>query len=469
MKKLPINQLRLSNNKIITFNEQQVEAITLILTWLRTSGKKFFTLAGYAGTGKTVCMRKVVESYHGGFVVSAPTHKAKLVIENATGYPGKTLHSLLGLRPDIDLENFNPNDPIFNPIAPSKINDYNLIIIDEASMVNKDLFEMINEKITDVKVLFIGDPAQCPPVGEKESVVFELEDCFWLTKIERQADTNPLLIVSEQLRNNLTVPDGAITRKTALNENGDGIIFTCNKKQFRESLISKYKTEEYKTDANFVKLVAWRNDTVMNSNQIIRTELFGENADLIEVDELLMAYRTITTEKFIPIITNSIDYRVLSKMKIEKNEYEISGYSVEIRDELTKGKPKKRIFIVDSNDHSNLHDYAELHDKYKFIASLDKKEWKKYYEFRRKNMIMVTIDKYRDGTFREKKDIIVKDLDYGNAITCHKSQGSTYKYCFTIEEDINANKLIKERNQLKYVTITRPTSVAHILTTKIDI
>jgi exodeoxyribonuclease-5 len=469
MKKLQLNQLRLFNNKIITFNEQQVEAITLILAWLRTPGKKFFTLAGYAGTGKTVCMRKIVELFQGGFVVSAPTHKAKLVIENATGYPGKTLHSLLGLRPDLELENFNPNDPIFNPIAPSQLNDYNLIIIDEASMVNKDLFEMINEKIVDVKILFIGDPAQCPPVNEKESVVFDIEDSYWLTKIERQADTNPLLIVSEQLRNNLTVPDGAITRKTVLNEYGDGIIFTCNKEQFREELISRFKAEEYKTDVNFVKLIAWRNSTVMASNQIIRAELFGENADLIEVGELLMAYRTITTEKFVPIITNSVDYRVLSKMKIEKNEYEISGYSVEIRDELTKSHPKKKIFIVDSRDESNLHDYAELHDKYRFIASLDKREWKKYYEFRRKNMIMVTIDKYRDGTYRKKGDIIAKDLDYGNAITCHKAQGSTYKYCFTIEEDINENRLIKERNQLKYVTITRPTRVAHVLTTKIDI
>lgn len=469
MKKLPLNQLRLSNNKIITFNDQQIAAISIILNWLKTPGSKIFTLAGYAGTGKTVCMRKIVESYHGGFVVSAPTHKAKLVIENATGYPGKTLHSLLGLRPDLELENFNPNDPTFNPIAPSQINNYNLIIIDEASMVNKDLFDMINDKIVDVKILFIGDPAQCPPVGEKESAVFNVENCYWLTKIERQADTNPLLIVSEQLRNNLTIPDGAITRKTVLNENNEGIIFTCNNNVFEEDLISKFESKEYKTDVNFVKLIAWRNNTVMRYNQIIRAELFGDNADLIEVGELLMAYRTITTEKFAPIITNSIDYRVLDKIKIEKNEYELSGYSVELRDELTKGRPKKRVFIVDSSDEANLHEYAELHDKYRFIASLDKREWKKYYEFRRKNMITTTIDRYRDGTLREKRDIIAKDLDYGNAITIHKCQGSTYKYCFTIEEDINANKLIKERNQLKYVTITRPTRIAHILTTKIDL
>ena len=81
---------------------------------------------------------------------------------------------------------------------------------------------------------------------------------------------------------------------------------------------------------------------------------------------------------------------------------------------------------------------------------------------------MKTIEKYRNGLYRPGGDIIVKDLDYGYAITGHKSQGSTYSHVFVMENDINANWVLKERNQIKYVALTRPSQTATVLTTKLD-
>ena len=117
------NQLVTLTGKLITFNEEQYDAIKKIRDWLK-NGQTFFTLAGYAGTGKSTCIKKILDEYHGDIVVSAPTHKAKKVIMNMTDIEGQTLHSLLGLRPDVDLDNFNPNNPEFNPIAEPKIFDY---------------------------------------------------------------------------------------------------------------------------------------------------------------------------------------------------------------------------------------------------------------------------------------------------------------------------------------------------------
>jgi hypothetical protein len=470
-----VNQLMLPTGKIITFNDEQSDGINKIRHWLK-NGQTFFTLAGYAGTGKSTCIKKIIDEYRHNIVVSAPTHKAKKVLMNTTDMPAQTLHSLLGLRPDVDLDSFNPNDPEFGPIAEPKIGDYDFVIIDEASMINQELYNMIIDKTKDIetKILFMGDPAQIPPVGEKESVVFsqETNEFHQLTKIERQNDSNPIFEVTDVLRNNLTNPDGNFKRKTKVNKIGEGIIFTVNKEEFRKAILKKYTSDEFKTNTDYAKVIAWRNKTVMAANKVIRTALFGKDTDIIEIGDILMAYRSVrSTSARYNIIENSADYRVVAKSDLEENKHKIMGWRVKIREDLPHGKFKfKEIFIVDVSNHDNLHRYAELHDLYKELGKKRKElgSWTEYYDFRRHNILMKTIDKHKDGRSRSKYDVINKDMDYGMAITAHKAQGSTYTHVFVMENDIDVNWLIKERNQLKYTSFTRPTMSVTVLTNKID-
>jgi exodeoxyribonuclease-5 len=468
------NQLWLPNGKLITFNPEQSSGVVKMKAWLKGRDNTF-TLAGYAGTGKSTIVKKILDGYRYGVVVSAPTHKAKKVVMNTTGRDGKTLQALLGLRPDVDLDNFNPNDPKFNPIAVAQITDYNFVIIDEASMINLELYDMIQAK-TDgsrTKVLYMGDPAQIPPVGEKESVVFNQEitqNHHQLKKIERQNDTNPLAFIYDALRNNLNRIDGGFNRTTNINELGEGAIFTVDKRNFRELILEKFSSENFKKDTDFAKVIVWKNDTVMMSNQVIRQELFSHSSDIVELGDVLMGYRTISNDTMtINIIENSADYRVMDKQPLEENSYGISGYNVNLREELAQGQFKfQDVFIIDANNHENLHLYAQMHDFFRDMAKSNKKAWKKYYEFRRCNLLMKTIDKYKNGLYRSTADVIVKDIDYGYAITGHKSQGSTYSHVFVMENDINQNWVLKERNQIKYVALTRPSQTATVLTTKID-
>ena len=88
------------------------------------------------------------------------------------------------------------------------------------------------------------------------------------------------------------------------------------------------------------------------------------------------------------------------------------------------------------------------------------------HEFRKQNLIMVTITEYRNKKPREKSEVIAKDLDYGYCITAHKAQGSTYNTVFILDDDINCNMSVKERNQIKYVAYTRPTNKAIVFNKK---
>lgn len=417
-----INQLMTPTGKIITFNDEQIEGLNKIRNWLK-NGETFFTLSGHAGTGKSTIIKKILDENPYGVVVSAPTHKAKKVLINTTGMDAQTLHSLLGLRPDVDLDNFNPNEPEFNPIADPKIGDYRFVVIDEASMINSDLYKMIEDqtKGTGTKVLFMGDPAQIPPVGERESVVFNLpHEHYRLTKIERQSDSNPLFSVSDVLRNNLTALDGAYLRKTKINKNGEGITFITDKSEFRKRILEKYKSDEFKKNTDFVKVIVWRNKTVMSANKVIRTSLFGENSDFIEIGDILMAYRSVRSSNGRSnIIENSADYRIVEKSDLQTNKYKIKGYRVKLREDLPHEKFKfKDVFIVDITDYENLHRYASLHDLYKEMSK--KNGWDEYYNFRRHNILLTTITHHKDRKPRSKKEIINKDMDYGMAITAHK-------------------------------------------------
>lgn len=464
--------LKLPDGRTITLNDEQHLGIIKIRKWLK-SKNKFFTLAGFAGTGKTTIIKKILDEYRGRVAVSAPTHKAKKVIMKTTERDGETLHALLGLRPDLDLDDFNPNSPIFNSIAPPKITDYNLIIIDEASMINEELFDLIKSQLQSwntIKVLFMGDPAQIPPVGEKKSIVFynDIGEKHQLTQIMRQEEGNPLAYIYSKLRNNLYSEFGDFERENKINSKEEGIIFTKNRKEFRESLFNIFCSKNYSNNIDYAKLIAWRNITVMQSNKLIRDAIFGKDVNFIVKGDVLMAYRSVrSVRQYYNIIDNSADYLVDNVSKRMKNDYDLWGYRVTIKENLPNGKNVHRnIFIIDHTDDNNLHNYAEIHDGLKLIAKNDptKKEWTKYYKFRRESLLMITIKKFRNGNSRTYSDIIAKDLDYGYAITGHKSQGSTYVNVFILEDDILMNPKFKERNQIKYVALTRPTTKATVLT-----
>lgn len=143
-------------------------------------------LTGKAGTGKTTFLKHLCEHTSKNAVVVAPTGVAAI---NAGGV---TIHSLFQLpflnfipeyKTDEGNINFVNRHTLFRGMKLSRtkidlLNELELLIVDEVSMVRADMLDMIDESLRHfrnikspfggVQVLFIGDMFQLPPVVKEQ-------------------------------------------------------------------------------------------------------------------------------------------------------------------------------------------------------------------------------------------------------------------------------------------------------------
>lgn len=159
-----------------------------VLRFINQTNRSVF-LTGKAGTGKTTLLKEILKSTHKNTVVVAPTGIAAL---NAGGV---TIHSMFqlpfgGFIPDNNVDGqftesvkFESKDTLrrhfrMSGIKKAVIQNMELLIIDEVSMLRSDLLDAIDfmlqsvrkKKISfgGVQVLFIGDLLQLPPVIKDE-------------------------------------------------------------------------------------------------------------------------------------------------------------------------------------------------------------------------------------------------------------------------------------------------------------
>jgi hypothetical protein len=152
-------------------------------SWLSAADGSPFLLSGHAGTGKTfLSMRFLAQAEAAGlcWTVVAPTHKAVSVLRanlaasqlTPTWFPS-TIHRLLRLnlkrRGDRELCEASEQ-------TAGALEHLDLVLIDEASMLDSTVLELLLRCAHGfrTRLVFVGDPAQLPPVGESASPVFQL-------------------------------------------------------------------------------------------------------------------------------------------------------------------------------------------------------------------------------------------------------------------------------------------------------
>lgn len=467
------NNYQLSNgNKIKdkTLYPSQEDALNKLYDWYK-SDELEATLVGAAGTGKTFIMRYFIQHIvDKTFTITAPTHKALHVLENTVGRRGNTIQKLHGLRPDVDLLTFDIERPQFNQKGEPRIKNFSLIIIDECSMINKDLF-ILNRQACQkykTKILYVGDALQLPPVNEDISPTFKyVKTQIKLTQIVRQEEGNPLLELFPLLRNDIVNNGQTFLNHIIKNRKHivDNVGYEVQSEtKFRASLKEGFNKEEFKEDVDFLRCTAYTNSQVGYWNTFIRNNyIYGDSKgkkELIHINDLFTSYNTIVDRFSTPVITNSSDYSV-HDLKPFIDESDLETFAVQLKD-INDGHETPVFLIVDCTKPS--------FDKYKNILNLlhnkavrGEIKWPMYYKY--KNTFLTTVD-FR---LRDSKKKVSKDIDYGYALTTHKLQGSTFEnmaidlYNIVFGETVSGQRYERDpliRNKLIYVALSRAKNLA---------
>ena len=213
-----VNLIKKEKIGIINLTKDQIIALEKIISFLVSEEECAFGLFGYAGTGKTTLVTELIYSllksnYVRSIALTAPTHKAvnimkskfrtdlitllelktnkkvnhsdplsvhlEILRKQGIRVEFSTIHGLLNYNSEINSE----GERIFTKSESSKIKNYDLVIVDECSMIPiqiiNDIFKELHKNPVSLKgedrvpkLIYVGDPAQLPPVNEMSSSIF---------------------------------------------------------------------------------------------------------------------------------------------------------------------------------------------------------------------------------------------------------------------------------------------------------
>lgn len=455
-----------------TLNDQQTQALNRLADFLDDDKAHSTVLSGSAGTGKSSIVKilmKYIRTNEPGVNIqlSTPTHKAKAVLNRLSDTnTATTLHKILGLKPDMNLTKFDVRDLRFYSsllldLFPGMRTIY---IIDECSMINDFLFQLITTKlgVCKDKIIFIGDGAQLSPVNQTT-----ISKCFLdvdypgmiLTEVMRQLDTNPLLKTLVRLR------EKVVNEFTSDFNDESGIVVHNNMRDFAVEMAKDMASTNYAREPFKHKVLSYTNKRTNDFNTFIRKQIFKYKEPICKGDLLMGndSYSKFSGQD--PIVYNGSDYVVVQMVKCDKNipmAGSIPGYKLSLYD--TVDKYVFEVFIVDPEAPVQVFEHlANIQESVRLSAISDntkgfykKKMWMKFYEIIRSytlfNPLMFQGRMIRSQTFV-----------YGYAITIHKSQGSTYDNVFVDMTDVNVCLDRENKRELQYVALSRAKKFAHVL------
>ena len=316
----------------IQLTGEQSAALDAIKSFLLDDSRDAFVLRGSAGTGKTTLIAKLVntlEEMNLSCSLLAPTGRAARILGNKIkqitgnpGYEGLTIHRAIYTLTHLEVNEGaeTANDPGVRMIFPLKEEEslVSLFVIDESSMVGDKanhgdfmqfgsgrlLMDIVTfarmsrpgrSKDHLTKLLFVGDPAQLPPVGENASPAlsdaylseqFQLKvDSFDLKKVMRQAQDSAILDRATELRDAMLAER---FNKFSLQPNGQDIEQVDARKAV--DLI----VQGLQTKASNVAVVH-SNATALEYNRNIRDRRWGDASLPIQAGETLLINKNSTT------------------------------------------------------------------------------------------------------------------------------------------------------------------------------
>lgn len=410
-----------------------------------TSNDSFLTISGAAGTGKTTSLVLFLQNTRHKVCLCATTNKAVKVLdrmceERKLDVPRMTIHSLLGL---VVKNTYSGKELVKK--GGSKSREYDLIVVDEASMVDRLLYSYIRADVeaNGTKYLFVGDVAQLPPIGEDTSVVFE-NPTINLTTVVRQAADNPIIGLANAIRNTdeseFDVSPYIKRSKDGKTTNG---VIALNQRQFEDLICSAFSDKTVMDDIDKFRVVCWTNKQVEYYNKMIRALHYVEP---YEVGEWLRCREPITV---INVVSGDLPETEICLTA--QSEGRVTSVEQTVHPWIKQDLPFYRLGFKSYDQDVVL--WVPMPETATEIAAIVKQKVDSAYSVKSKELkarLWREVYLYRD---------LVADVVPVHAMTTHAAQGSTFKNTFVDINNIGRNRNRQELLRCCYTAITRSSNL----------
>lgn len=362
--------------------------------------EKYTVISGYAGTGKSTLVRFIIAALKVSehrVCYATFTGKAAEVLRQMGNKNAQTLHHLL-------YEHIPKAGGGFIRKRKPRI-EYDVVVVDEVSMVPKDIMELLFSHA--VYVICLGDPFQIPPIDKETDNHLLDNPHIFLDEIMRQEEGNEIIQLSMGIRQMKAIPPHLGTNVRVYNKRdfipdmltwADQVLVATNNKRIElNNTIRKMKGFAFEPQPGD-KVVCLRNywDDISSAGNPLVNGLIGYLGDP-ETTEIKFPWNARTSIKSIPAL--------ISGVSIEDNEY-----------------------------------YDDLYiDKSLLLYGQPSLDWRDSYKLNQRKQIW--------------GDLVPKEFGYGYAITGHKAQGSQWDKVLVIEERFPFDKI--EHARWLYTCITR--------------
>lgn len=359
----------------------------------------YTVIAGYAGTGKSTLINFIIAALEVNpedeVAYITFTGKASEVLREKGCPNAMTAHKLLYYSKQM------PNGKFFYRPRPSLEKDYKVIVVDEVSMLPKDMWDLL--LIHGIYVIACGDPFQIPPIDKNQDNGILNNPHIFLDEVMRQAKESDIICLSMDIREGKKINPfkGNDTQVFNKKDLCDGMYFWAD-----QILVSTNKS---------------RHDI----NSYIRDDL-GRGFEP-EINDKVICLRncwdTLSEKQCDPLINGSIG--TISAMHMESIDYIIMGQKVTTPVLVTD-------LITSNDEYKNLHiDYTALTTGEKFFTP------RQEYVIRKN---------------KQNPELPI-EFNFGYAITGHRAQGSQWNKVLVLEESFPFEKI--EHARWLYTTVTR--------------